>query len=227
MNKINSITLSSALPRVFRGAEKDQPVASSRVWMRELTLSRPGRYLVEAESGTGKSSFCAFVYGNRRDYDGTILFNDRDIRTFSIGDWCEVRRCHLAYLPQDMLLFPELTAFDNINIKNRLTDRFSAAEIRAMLDRLEIGMKADVPAGRLSIGQQQRVAIIRALAQPFDFILLDEPVSHLDRRNNLTVARLILDAARQNDAAIITTSVGNPLLLSELVGDGEVESIKL
>jgi len=183
--------------------------------------------MVEAESGTGKSSLCAFVYGNRRDYEGTIMFNDRDIRTFSIGDWCDVRRRHLAYLPQNMMLFPELTAFDNINIKNRLTDRLSGTEIRAMLDRLEIGNKADVPAARLSIGQQQRVAIIRALAQPFDFLLLDEPVSHLDSRNNVIVAQLIVETARANDAAIITTSVGNPLLLTEVVDAETLNSIKL
>lgn len=227
MNRIDTITLHSVLPRVFRGAEKDEPIASSEVWVRDLVMHRPGAYMVEAESGTGKSSLCAFVYGNRRDYEGTIMFNDRDIRTFSIGDWCDVRRRHLAYLPQNMMLFPELTAFDNINIKNRLTDRLSGTEIRAMLDRLEIGNKADVPAARLSIGQQQRVAIIRALAQPFDFLLLDEPVSHLDSRNNVIVAQLIVETARANDAAIITTSVGNPLLLTEVVDAETLNSIKL
>lgn len=227
MNKINTITLHTVLPRVFRGAEKDEPIVSSQVWVHDLEMHRPELYMVEAESGTGKSSLCAFIYGNRRDYEGTILFNERDIRTFSIGDWCEVRRHHLAYLPQNMMLFPELTAFDNINIKNRLTDRFSGAEIRSLLDRLEIGAKADVPAARLSIGQQQRVAIIRALAQPFDFILLDEPVSHLDSRNNVIVAQLISETARANDAAIITTSVGNPLLLTEMVDAETLNSIKL
>ena len=86
----------------------------------------------------------------------------------------------------------------------------------SMLDRLEIAGKADQKASRLSVGQQQRVALVRAICQPFDFIILDEPVSHLDRRNNLIVADLIAEAAQSNNAAIITTSVGNPLLLDEV-----------
>ncbi|MDE6396577.1 MAG: ATP-binding cassette domain-containing protein [Muribaculaceae bacterium] len=219
---MNRITLSRALPRVFAGAENEAPVCRSEVWLRDLTLERGRRYLIEAESGTGKSSLCSFIYGNRRDYLGTIRFDDRDISTFSIAEWCDIRRRHLALLPQEMRLFPELTALENVMIKNRLTDRFSEAEIRRLLDRLEIGMKADVPAARLSIGQQQRVAIVRTVAQPFDFILLDEPVSHLDERNNRIVAALIEEYADQNNAGIITTSVGNPLLLT-----GQPESIKL
>lgn len=219
---IDSITLSRALPRVFVGAENEAPVNRSEVWLRDLTLVRGQRYLIEAESGTGKSSLCSFIYGNRRDYVGSIKFNDTDISTFSIKRWCDIRCRHLALLPQEMRIFPELTAMENIMIKNRLTDRFSEAEIRQLLDRLEIGMKADIRAGLLSIGQQQRVAIIRTISQPFDFILLDEPVSHLDERNNLAVAHLIEEFADQNNAGIITTSVGNPLLLG-----GHTISIKL
>ena len=227
MEKINTITLRQTLPNVFVGSENDQPVASSQVWMRELSLTRPESYLVEAESGTGKSSLCAYIYGNRRDYRGQILFNDTDIRTFSIDRWCQIRRRHIAYLPQELRLFGELTAMENIRIKNELTDCFSKSQILQMLDRLEIANKANQLAARLSVGQQQRVAIIRALCQPFDFILLDEPVSHLDQRNNRIVADLITEVAQANKASIITTSVGNPLLLGDVQPDLNPISIKL
>lgn len=227
MDRIDRITLDRTLPMVFSGAEADEPVASSEVWMRSVSFVRPKAYLVEAESGTGKSSLCSYIYGNRRDYHGVIRFNDVDIRTMSVVDWCDVRRRHLAYLPQEMRLFPELTALENIQIKNRLTDRFSEKEIRRMLERLEIEAKTDVVAGRLSVGQQQRVAIIRALAQPFDFILLDEPVSHLDSRNNRIVATMIAESAIENGASIITTSVGNPLLIRDMGIFEEVRTIKL
>ena len=83
----------------------------------------------------------------------------------------------------------------------------AAAAILAV-ERLEIADKADEPAARLSIGQQQRVAIVRSLCQPFDFLLLDEPVSHLDARNNTLVSQLILDEVNRQDAAVIATSVG-------------------
>ncbi len=188
----------------------------SDVWLRELTFERPEHYLVAAQSGTGKSSLCSFIYGNRSDYQGRIFFDDTDIRTLSIDRWAEVRRESIALLPQEMRIFPELTVRENIEIKNRLTSCKSAAQIEAMLERLEIAGKIDTPARLLSIGQQQRVAIVRTLCQPFTFLLLDEPVSHLDERNNALVAAMIEEEAAARGAAIVTTSVGNNLSLNNV-----------
>lgn len=213
--RIDTVTLTETLPQVFVGSESEGHVAASQVWLRTLSLTRPGRYMIEAESGTGKSSLCSYIYGDRCDYRGVIAFNGVDIRGFGIDDWCRIRRRHIALLPQEMRLFPELTVIQNILIKNRLTDRYSHAEITRMLAAMEVDGKAGQPAGRLSVGQQQRVAIVRALCQPFDFIILDEPVSHLDSRNNKAAAALITEVADANDAGIITTSVGNPLALPE------------
>ncbi len=210
---INTISLTYTLPRVFAGAENEAPVNRSQVWLRNLSFHRGDVYLVEAESGTGKSSLCSFIYGNRSDYSGTIAFDGTDIRSLSVKQWCDVRRTAIALLPQEIRLFPELTAMENVQIKNRLTGYLSSERISGMFERLEIGAKMNQPVAKLSIGQQQRVAIIRALAQPFSFILLDEPVSHLDERNNRIVASMILEHAREQGAAVITTSVGNPLLL--------------
>lgn len=213
---IDRITLRNVLPRVFRGSESEPPVCHSEVWLREdVSFERPSAYIVEAESGTGKSSLCSFVYGARTDYDGEILFDGEDVRGFSIDRWCALRREALAYLPQEMRLFGELSVMDNIMVKNRLTSFRSESEVMQMLDRLELAHKAGEPAGRLSVGQQQRVAIIRALCQPFDFLLVDEPVSHLDVRNNATVASLIVEEATSRHASVIATSVGNKLSIQD------------
>lgn len=211
--RLDTIQLRDALPCVFRGAETEPPVNGSQIWLHDVTFTRGGVYMIEAESGTGKSSLCSYIYGNRHDYTGSILFNGKDIRNFSVKEWCDFRCRHIALLPQEMRLFPELTAMENIEIKNRLTGCKSRDEILAMLDRLEIAGKADVPASRLSIGQQQRVAIVRALCQPFDFLLLDEPVSHLDARNNAVVASIVAEEAASRDAGVIATSVGYAIAL--------------
>lgn len=210
---IKEITLTDTLPHVFRGMERMAPVCNSQVWLNKVTFRRPDYYMIEAESGTGKSSLCSFIYGSRGDYNGTISFDDRDVTTFSIDEWCLIRTHALAYLPQEMHLFPELTVSENIMIKNRLTDCRSGQWIRQALQRLEIEEKLNTPAALLSVGQQQRVAIVRALCQPFDFILIDEPVSHLDARNNAIVAALIDEESKANGASIIATSVGNKILL--------------
>lgn len=207
--RIDTIELKEALPQVFR----DDPAPESQIWLTDVEFRRPNLYMVAAESGKGKSSMCSYIYGNRNDYMGQILFNGEDIRDFDIIKWSEIRRSHLALLPQELRLFPELSAMDNIRLKNRLTDFKTEEEILTMLDMLGIKHKANQLAAYLSVGQQQRVAIVRTLCQPFDFIMLDEPVSHLDMGNNHIAADLIVAEAQRQQAGVITTSVGNHLAL--------------
>ena len=183
----------------------------SQVWQQDITLQRGKRYLISAESGTGKSSMCSYIYGYRQDYSGVIAFDGQDIRSLNVAQWCDIRQRHIAYLPQDMRLFGELTAMENVELKNRLTGFKSKDEIRHLFEMMGIADKQDSLASKLSIGQQQRVAIIRTLCQPCDFILLDEPVSHLDEENNRIVANLIMNEAQRQGAGVIATSVGNHL----------------
>jgi ABC-type lipoprotein export system ATPase subunit len=211
---IDTIILNNVLPRVFAGSENEPPVNGSQVWLQKLEFHRSQSYLIEAESGTGKSSLCSFIYGNRCDYSGEILFDGVNVKSFSIARWSELRTHALALLPQEMRLFPELTVLENIQIKNRLTDYKTEGEILEMLRRLEISEKVHQQAAYLSVGQQQRVAIVRALCQPMDFLILDEPVSHLDERNNEIVAQLIQEEASAQNAGIIATSVGNKISIS-------------
>ena len=77
------------------------------------------------------------------------------------------------------------------------------------MQQLGIGDKVNSLVAKLSIGQQQRVAIVRTLCQPCDFILLDEPVSHLDDTNNAIVAQMVMEEAKRQGAGVISTSVGN------------------
>lgn len=203
--KIKSIHLDDTLPKVFENEE----IPDSQVWRHNVTFSPETNYVIEAASGTGKSSLCAYIYGNRRDYCGKISFDNTDIRTLSPSQWQQIRRNQLAYLPQELDLFPELSALDNIRLKNALTNHVDDEQIRSWLRMLAIDSRADYPVGRMSIGQQQRVAIIRSVCQPFAFLIIDEPVSHLDARNNEIAAEIILSEAHRQKASIIATSVGN------------------
>ncbi|MBJ2168035.1 MAG: ATP-binding cassette domain-containing protein [Muribaculaceae bacterium] len=212
---IETISLVGLLPKVFEGCEQEPPVCTSEVWLKDVELLRGRRYLISAESGTGKSSLCSFIYGNRTDYNGKIFFDGRDTRGLGIDERCDFRRRSLSLLPQEMRLFPELSVMENIRLKNDLTGFRSDREIFDLLDELEIAGKADSKAAFLSIGQQQRVAIVRALCQPFDFLILDEPVSHLDARNNAAAATMVQREADRQGAAIVATSVGNHLKLTD------------
>lgn len=206
---LEQIALHNTLPRVFAAHNG----IKSDVWQHDIFLERGKRYLVSAESGTGKSSMCSYIYGYRQDYSGVIAFDGLDISKLTVSQWCNIRQRHIAYLPQDMRLFPELTAQENVELKNRLTGFKSTGEIQRLFEELGIADKKDSLVSKLSIGQQQRVAIIRTLCQPCDFILLDEPVSHLDEVNNRIAGEIITREASQQGAGIIATSVGNHLVM--------------
>ena len=206
---MEKIELKGVLPAAF--AAGGPAVLRSEIWRREVTFRRGEFCLVEAASGAGKSSLCSFLYGIRGDYAGRILFDGVDCRTLSRAAWGDVRRTWLSLLFQDLRLFGELTVAENIALKNDLT-RFQTAErIDGLLGAAGIADKRDTPVGLLSFGQRQRVAFVRALCQPFDFMLLDEPVSHLDAANGEVLAELLVSEARRQGAGVIVTSVGNRL----------------
>lgn len=215
-DKIETISLKKVLPKAFENTGNSETITASEIWLSDFTFRRGEFYLVEAESGTGKSSLCSFIYGNRNDYSGSILFNGTDIRKMPVTERSLLWRESLALLPQEMRLFPELTAYENIDIKNRLTGFKSAAEITSLMEATGIAEFKDRRADTLSIGQQQRVAIVRTVCQPFDFMLLDEPVSHLDSKNNRLVAEILTAEAVRQGAAIIATSVGNQIMLDNV-----------
>ena len=201
---MNSISLNNTLPNVFLQRTDIQ----SDIWREQVSLEKGKTYLVEASSGTGKSSLCSFIIGYRKDYDGKILFDGKDSRGLSTKDWTELRQRHISMLFQELRLFPELTAMENVEIKNSLTGFKGRKEIEEWFEALGIADKVDAPVRLLSFGQQQRVAMIRALVQPFDFLLADEPISHLDETNSQVMADIMMEEAHRQGAGIVITSIG-------------------
>ena len=201
------ITLSNLLPNVFQ----DGRVINSEVWNSEVTLDQGKHYLIEAASGTGKSSLLSFLYGYRVDFSGRILFDERASSTLSIKEWTRLRQAEFAILFQELRLFPELTALENIHIKNQLTGYKTEQEIETYFEALGIGEKKHQLCGKLSWGQRQRVAFIRTLCQPCAFLFLDEPISHLDRENGEIMKALLLEELNRQGAGLILTSIGKHL----------------
>lgn len=202
--KMKSIHLDNTLPNVFL----QRTDIESDIWRQQVTLEKGKTYLVEASSGTGKSSLCSFIIGYRKDFDGKILFDGRDSRKLTTSDWTKLRQSHISLLFQELRLFPELTAMENIEIKNSLTGFKTKGEIEQWFEALGIADKMQSPVRLLSFGQQQRVAMIRALVQPFDFLLADEPISHLDDENSKVMAHIMTEEASRQGAGIVITSIG-------------------
>lgn len=201
---MDSIRLEHTFPEVFAKRSDLQ----SDVWQQDVTFERGKLYLVEADSGTGKSSLCSFIYGYRQDYQGIITFDGQNIRNFKTRDWTRLRRNNLSLMWQELRLFPELTAMENVMIKNRLTGFKRRKQILEWFEALGISDKVDTKVGIMSYGQQQRVALMRALAQPIDFLFVDEPISHLDDGNARQMADVMMEEATRQGAGVVVTSIG-------------------
>ena len=206
---MDRIVFENVVPHVFKTAGN----MVSEVWNNNIEFEKNHLYLVEAASGKGKSTFCSYVIGYRHDYDGSILFDNINVSTLKKSQWTRIRQVNISYLFQELRLFPELTAYENVEIKNRLTGFKSKKEIELWFERLGIGDKLYSNIGVMSYGQQQRVALIRALVQPFDFILLDEPISHLDDANADVMGSILIEEAHKQGAGVIITSIGKHISL--------------
>ena len=188
----------------------DHPkIGKSDVWLGKCTFRKGQRYLVKAPSGRGKSSFMHLLYGLRQDYQGQVLIDEKEVGKMKAEELANLRKIQLAIVFQDLRLFPQLTALENILIKNSLTKHKTADEIRQMAARLNVVDILEQKPSTLSYGQQQRIALIRALCQPFDYLLLDEPFSHLDEANIQQAGSLINQELIATGSGLIIVSLGS------------------
>lgn len=176
---------------------------SSAIWLKNIAIQSPEYIAVQAASGTGKTSLVHSLYRLRNDYEGAILWNEKNIATFKSEELAKFRAENVSIIFQDMRLFEEMTAWENVEIKRNLTNTITADETNIWMERLGIGNKKHSVCKTLSYGEQQRLSIIRALLQPFSFLLMDEPFSHLDLRNKKIAATLILEIVQKNNAGML------------------------
>ena len=87
---MNTIQFKYVIPQVFASREEQ----NSDVWQQDITFEKEKVYLIEAESGKGKSTFCSYLIGYRHDYSGQVLFDDVDARSLKVADWTRIRQPH-------------------------------------------------------------------------------------------------------------------------------------
>lgn len=196
---MQSIHLQNITPTFL---EKEK-IADSEIWNKELVFNAGQKIQIVAPSGSGKTSLIHFLYGLRKDYTSTILYDKKSIAGFDADKFSTYRKKFLSVVFQDLRLFQEQTVEQNLTIKRVLQPFHSEDKITDMAKRLGIEKKLNNIAKTCSYGEQQRIAIIRSLQQPFTFLILDEPFSHLDENNRKIAMRLIEEEATARNAAII------------------------
>lgn len=182
--------------------EKEK-INQSAIWQHDHLFTKGEKIQIVAPSGSGKTSLVHFLYGLRNDYDGALLFNEKKVKSFSATQLAEMRATKMSVIFQDLRLFKDYSVAQNLEIKRVLHPFHTSSRINDMAERLGVENKLKQLAGTCSYGEQQRIAIIRALQQPFDFIIMDEPFSHLDETNSKKALELIEEEAAQRGAGII------------------------
>ena len=194
------IKLQHLKPTYMSGDE----IPSSDIYLQpEVIFEQGQRYLIRAQSGQGKTSLLNFIYGSSFSYDGKITYNE----VFNKKEVLRYRIDKLSYVYQDLRLFPTLTAFENIILKNKLTLYKTEAQINSLIERVGLSHKRDTLVQTLSLGQRQRIALLRALCQPFELLLLDEPFSHLDDSNTAILREIIEEELQARNASLLLTSL--------------------
>lgn len=211
----NMLTLEQVVPLPLQGQ-----IQQSDIWQCQQRLEKGRRYFIFAPSGSGKTTFQHLLYGMRKDYTGTariegqlsekeVSTQGKDLQQLRLDQWAYIRQCRLSVVFQDLRLFPALSAMENIVLKNQLTQFKTTDAIRAMAAQLGVEQLLDKKCGELSYGQRQRMAIVRALCQPFELLLLDEPFSHLDKENIRKACGLIAQECAAQGAGYALASLGD------------------
>ena len=199
------IELNHVMPFPLRDAQ----LATNSIWGQNVCLEPGERILLNAASGKGKSTFTFVVAGLRTDFSGSIQYDGEKIDSFSGEKWAGIRRERLSVVFQDLQLFPNLTVKENLALKTHLKSVFSESQLRDKLAMMGLSEKWEQKCGILSMGQQQRVAILRALNQPYEYLLMDEPFSHLDKNNAQICLNMIHERTEEQGAGFVLTTLGD------------------
>ena len=169
----------------------------------------PGELVaVMGPSGSGKSSLLNLAGGLDRPTGGDVLVEGRSLAGLSRSGLAAVRRRAVGYVFQEFNLIPSLTAVENVALPLELDGtavRRAHRLARAALDELALGDVADRFPVDMSGGQQQRIALARALVGPRRLILADEPTGALDSQTGETVLRLLRERVDTGAAGVLVT----------------------
>lgn len=163
-------------------------------------------------SGSGKTTLLSIVSGILRPNEGTVTIKEKDIWGLSDDALTDFRLFTIGFVFQDFHLFPTLTSRENVSIPLILQKKnweSSLIEAGKALEIVGLKERADLAPKRLSIGEQQRVAISRAIITQPDLLILDEPTASLDGETGKKVIKFIKENILNDKRAIIVVTHDN------------------
>ena len=172
----------------------------------EFALEAEQQLALRGASGSGKTTFLNCIAGILRPTSGSVLLNGINLSVASEGQRDRVRAENIGYIFQTFNLLQGYTCLENVLLGMRFgpgTDREFAL---GLLKRVGLSDRLDYRPGQLSVGQQQRVAVARALANQPKLVLADEPTGNLDPKNARAAIQLVREICEENGAALLLVS---------------------
>lgn len=188
-----------------------------------FTLAAGEQVAVRGASGSGKTTFLNLIAGILQADTGTITLDGNEMTKLSESGRDRVRAKTIGYVFQNFNLLQGYTAHENVMLGMLFGPGVDSARARGLLERVGLSHRINYRPSQLSIGQQQRVAVARALANKPKLVLADEPTGNLDQRHAGEALALIREVCRENGAALLLVS-HDPAILglfdrSEDLGD--------
>jgi lipoprotein-releasing system ATP-binding protein len=184
------------LAKIYRSGDKDLVIFQDL----SLEVSAGEQVAIIGESGAGKSTLLHLISGLDRPTSGSISYKGRDITSLAEPEMSSFRNREIGYVWQQHHLLPEFTAEENVSmplvIRGESRPRAVAAA-KESLDEVGLSARAQHRPGELSGGEQQRIAIARALAGSPALLLADEPTGNLDERTGETIFDLLAALGRR------------------------------
>jgi ABC-type lipoprotein export system ATPase subunit len=172
----------------------------------ELRLAAGGELALKGRSGSGKTTLLNVIAGILKADAGRVTIAGEEITALPEAGRDRVRAERIGYVFQTFHLLPGLTALENVLLPTMLRGAPDRVRARALLERVGLKDRLDYRPPHLSVGQQQRVAVARALANRPALVLADEPTGNLDVQHADEALALLREVARENGAALLVVS---------------------
>jgi lipoprotein-releasing system ATP-binding protein len=190
------------LTKVYRSGDKDLVIFRDL----HLEVAEGEQVAVVGESGAGKSTLLHLISGLDKPTSGAIYYKHKNIIGLSEADLSAFRNREIGYVWQQHHLLPEFTAEENVSMPLRIrgeSNVAASAEANACLEEVGLGSRSQHRAGELSGGEQQRIAIARALAAKPSLLLADEPTGNLDENTGQMIFSLLGEIRKRRSLTTI------------------------
>ena len=174
--------------------------------LEKFSLKSRALYGMKGESGSGKTTFLHLLAGILKPDEGSIILDGTEVSQLSESARDRLRAESIGYVFQSFNLLQGFTCLENVLLAMSFSKQAKKPWAKELLDRVGLSQRTNYYPRQLSIGQQQRVAVARALANRPKLVLADEPTGNLDPKNGQKALSLLKELCQENGSSLLLVS---------------------